>query len=213
MLDSQLKPDVNPVSISNSDLKFLGHVLAKDFQQNGKHIDKIKEEYLKTNKYIGTPPYFLVTFDYTNVPLNMSIKALSPLAFYHRGNESGSDENFSEDDDSDDDPSDDDHSGQEANGDEELYTDESDGGHEQDALDTYEDISKEWDDALRRGGEAMVAVRVIVPRGEVPQVMTALLRPIEPERGSSDNGHSSGDDRISGEQEEKWVGLSWIHST
>jgi hypothetical protein len=43
--------------------------------------------------------------------------------------------------------------------------------------------------------------------------MTALLRPIELENGAIDNELALRDDRISGEEKEKWVGVCWIHST
>jgi hypothetical protein len=61
--------DIKPVAISNSDLKFLSHVLARDFLKNGRHIDTIKEEFLKANANSETDPHLFVVFDYTDVPL------------------------------------------------------------------------------------------------------------------------------------------------
>ncbi|KIM82787.1 hypothetical protein PILCRDRAFT_820073 [Piloderma croceum F 1598] len=195
---------IKPVAIQNSDLKFLSNVLASDFLKHGNHIDTIKEEFLKANANFETDPHLFIIFDYTAVPLKLSIKALTPLAFSHTRDEDESAYDEDEDGSNDDD--------QEGNY--EPYTDETDGEFNQNALDVYDEgISEEWHGALRDGGEAMVAVRVIVPREEVPQVMTALLRPVELEVCPTDNEHALGDDRISGKEKEKWVGVCWIHST
>jgi len=194
---------------------------------------------LKANANSETDPHLFVIFDYADVPLKVSIKALTPLAFSHtreqRVYDEDEDENNDEDeyenddeveyenededeyennDDDEDENGDDGEDGSsddDQEGSDESYSDEE---FDQNSLDVHEEeISEEWHGALREGGETMVAVRVIVPRGEVPQVMTALLRPIELEDDLTDNDHSLGDDHISGEEEEKWVGVCWIHST
>jgi len=152
--------DLDPVVLSNPDLKFLGHVVARDFHTHRDNLEGYKARYLKSHKLANNFSVPLPAFDYDD-PVELKIKISDSAK-----------------------PS--------------IFSPFSCEGKEE--------VLSEWCKALKpidydKG--KMVPLVVFVPRGDCPQVMTALLTLRRmPKLGSNPPKFSS-----------QLTGISWIHST
>jgi hypothetical protein len=70
---SPVKPDIDPVLLSNPDLKFLGHAVAYEFRTHKGHLGRHKIEYLKSHPFATQYSVHLHSFDFDD-PVDLKLR-------------------------------------------------------------------------------------------------------------------------------------------